>query len=148
MQKANKITAREARQQSVKGVIMDEPKKLPPSLRPKARYVVFEIISDHPVTFEDFTTALWNSVLNLLGELTASECRIWSIRNLYDARAQRGVLKCAHDRVEHVRTVLSVITMVGESKAAIRISGVTGTLKSARNKYLGIPDLRSYQATA
>ncbi|MEM7813324.1 MAG: Rpp14/Pop5 family protein [Candidatus Aenigmatarchaeota archaeon] len=122
-----------------------EPKKLPPSLRPKARYVVFEIISDHAVTLEDFTAALWNSVLNLLGELAASECRIWVIKNLYDERAQRGVLKCAHDRVEHVRTALSLITMLGESKATIRVAGVTGTLKSARNKYLGMPDLRSYQ---
>lgn len=119
---------------------------MPPSLRPKARYVVFEIISDRAVTFEDFATALWNSVLNLLGELTASECRIWPIRNLYGDRSQRGVLKCAHDRVEHVRTALSLITMLGESKAAVRVLGVTGTLKSARNKYLGMPDLRSYQS--
>lgn len=125
---------------------MDEPKKLPPSLRPKARYVVIEMVSASAITFEDFTTALWNSVLNLLGELTASECRIWPIRNLYDERAQRGVLKCAHDRVEQVRTALSLITMIGESKASVRILGVTGTLKSARNKYLGMPDLRSYQS--
>ena len=122
-----------------------EPKKLPPSLRPKARYVVFEIVSDHAVTLEDFNTALWNSVLNLLGELSSSECSIWTIRNLYNERAQRGVLKCAHDRVEHVRTAISLITMLGESKAAVRVIGVTGTLKSARNKYLGMPDLRSYQ---
>jgi len=125
-----------------------EPKKLPPSLRPKSRYVIFEIISDHPVTLEDFNSALWNSVLNLLGELTASECRIWTIKNLYNERAQRGVLKCAHDRVEHVRTAIALITMLGESKASIRVVGITGTLKSARNKYLGMPDLRSYHSTA
>lgn len=119
---------------------------MPPSLRPKARYVVFEVMSERATAFEDFTNALWNSVLSLLGELTASECRIWPIRDLYDDRSQRGVLKCGHDRVEHVRTALSLITMLGETRASVRILGVTGTLKSARNKYLGMPDLRSYQS--
>jgi len=114
-------------------------------MRPKARYVVFEIKSEHAITFEDFTTALWNSALGLMGELIVSECRIWSIRNMYDDRGQRGVLKCAHDRVEHVRTALSLITMLGETRASVRILGVTGTLKSARNKYLGMSDLRSYR---
>jgi ribonuclease P/MRP protein subunit POP5 len=121
-----------------------EPKKLPPSLRPKSRYVVFEIVSEQASTFEDFVTSLWNSTLSLLGEYMTSECRIWPIRNLYDVRTQRGVLKCAHDRIEHIRTALSLITMAGETRATIRILGVTGTLKSARNKYLGMPDLGSY----
>ena len=123
-----------------------EPKKLPPSLRPKSRYIVFEVRSEHVVSFDDFNNTLWNSAMGLLGELTASECRIWTIRNMYDDKSQRGVLKCAHDRVEHVRTALSVITMVSESRALVRVLGVTGTIKSARNKYLGMADLRSYQS--
>ena len=109
---------------------------------------MFEIVSASAITFEDFTNALWNSVLSFMGEFGASECRIWPIRNLYDDRGQRGVLKCAHDRVEHLRTALSLITMTGESKTSVRILGVTGTLKSARNKYLGMPDLGSYQQAA
>lgn len=120
---------------------ISEPKRLPPSMRSKARYVVFEIISELPVDFNDFVKALWNSAGELLGDLTASEARVWVVRNLYDQRLQRGVLKCAHDRVEHMRAALALVKAVGENRAIIHVVGVTGTIKAARNKYLGQPDL-------
>jgi ribonuclease P/MRP protein subunit POP5 len=128
-----------------KGLVM-EPKRLPPSLRAKSRYVVFEIISEKPATFADFTASVWNSMMGFLGELQASEARVWIIRNLYDEKTQRGVMKCSHDRIEHVRAALSMIQMVGETRAIVHIIGVTGTIKSARNKYLGMPTLDRFQS--
>lgn len=122
-----------------------EPKRLPPSLRPKSRYVVVEVLSERAVALEDFTSALWQSMLGFLGELTTSEARLWPIRNLWNLKEQRGVLKCSHDRVEHLRAALALITMVGESRASVRVIGVTGTIKSASNKYLGMPSLAAYQ---
>ena len=122
-----------------------EPKRLPPTLRAKSRYIIVEVLSERATTFEEFTTALRQTMLNLLGELTTSEARIWPIRNLWNIKEQKGVLKCGHDRVEHIRAALTLITMVGESRASVRVMGVTGTIKSARNKYLGMPALTTYQ---
>jgi len=120
------------------------PKKLPPSLRTKRRYIVFEIISEHPMEYSDFVNAVWASLLNFLGEATTSDARIWIIQNLYDLKNHRGVIRCKHDSVEQVRAALTLIQMVGETKAVIKILGVTGTIKSAKGKYLGFRDLRDF----
>ncbi len=121
------------------------PKILPPSLRSKKRYIVFEIISENPVEYENFRDALWNSMTNFLGELGASGAQLRILKNLYDPKSQRGVLKCSHDMVEQIRTGLSLIAIVGETRVVIKVDGVTGTIKSARNKYLGMRDLRSFK---
>ena len=122
-----------------------KPKTLPPSLRQKGRYIVFEILSENPIEYRDFLDAVWNSATGLLGELGAADSNIRVLKNLYDTKSQRGVIKCRHDMVEHVRTSLTMISIIGESRVAIRVDGVTGTIKSARNKYLGMRDLRSYK---
>ena len=121
------------------------PKILPPSLRSKTRYIVFEIISDSPIEYKDFIDALWNSTTHFLGELLTADSQLRVLRNLYDNKSQRGVIKCRHDMVEHVRTSLSMISIISEIRVVIKIDGVTGTIKSARNRYLGMRDLRSYK---
>jgi ribonuclease P/MRP protein subunit POP5 len=123
---------------------MAEPKPLPPSLRLHSRYLVFEIISDEKIGYSDMVTAVWNSMLSLLGEIETADAKMWLIQNLYDEKSQRGVLKCRHDFVEKMRAVLSLIQSVGEKRVIINILGVTGTIKSARNKYLISRDLRSF----
>ena len=123
---------------------MAEPRPLPPSLRLHSRYLIFEIISDEKVSYNDMVTAIWNSMLNLLGELETSDVKMWLIQNLYDEKNQRGVIKCRHDFVEKMRAVLSLMQMIGEKRVIIKILGVTGTIKSARNKYLISKDLRSF----
>ena len=120
------------------------PKKLPPSLRTKRRYIIFEIVAEQPLEYGDFINALWGSALEFLGESAASEARLWIIQNLYDPKNRRGVIRCKHDSVEQVRAALTMIQMIGETKALIKILGVTGTIKSAKMKYLGFRDLRDF----
>ncbi len=120
---------------------MAEPKLLPPSMRQNKRYIVFEIISETPVKYPDVVSAIWNSMLDFLGELQGSDARTWLIQNLYNDKMQAGVIKCSHTHVEHVRAVLSLIQVIGESRCVIRVLGVTGTIKSAEEKY--IAELRS-----
>ncbi|MBI5072835.1 hypothetical protein HZA99_03385 [Candidatus Woesearchaeota archaeon] len=122
-----------------------QPKILPSSMRPKSRYIVFEIISENPVIeYKDFVDALWTSLLNLVGELGASETQLRVIKNLYDEKMQRGILKCKNDVIELVRASMTTIIMIGESRSIVKITGVTGTIKTATNKYLGMRDLRSF----
>jgi ribonuclease P/MRP protein subunit POP5 len=123
---------------------MAEPRFLPPSLRSHKRYIVFEIISDEAIAYNDLVNTIWNSTLNFLGELETSNVMLWSIQNLYDEKSQRGIIKCRHDFVENMRVILSLIQTVGETKVIIKVLGVTGTIKSARNKYLLSTDLRNF----
>lgn len=123
---------------------MDAPKLLPPSLRSQKRYIVFEVLSEQPVVYGDIVNAVWNSMLSFLGEIVSSHAKVWFIHNIYDDKNQRGVIKCSHDSVEHVRVSLSLIQIIGETKCVIKIMGVTGTIKSAKAKYLAQSDLKSF----
>jgi len=106
-------------------------------MRQQKRYIIAEVISESKITYGDLVSAIWNSALSFLGELGSSDARIWLVQNLYSENEQKFVIKCHHDHVEKVRAVLSLIQVVGETKATIRILGVTGTIKSAKTKYLG-----------
>lgn len=116
--------------------IEKKPKMLPPSLRSHKRYIVYRAITEAPMAYGEFINALWNTVLTFLGEFSSSDSKIWTVHNLYDANEQTGVIKCKHDAVEQVRVTLSLIQQVGETKCIIKVLGVTGTIKSAKNKYL------------
>jgi len=117
-------------------VMKMEPKILPSSLREKKRYIIFKIISESNVTYSDFVNAMWNSMLNFLGELKTSEVNTWIIQNLYNEEEQTGVIRCSHKHVEEVRAALALISVIGESKSVVKVLGVTGTIKSAKMKYI------------
>ena len=116
---------------------MADPKQLPPTLRDIKRCVVFEIVSENHVTYKDLFEALWTSMSNFLGEMQASKAKIWVIQNLFDEKSKKGIIRCSNTYVEHTRVVLSLIQFVGETRATIKVLGVTGTIKSARVKYMG-----------
>lgn len=116
---------------------MAQPKILPPTLRSQKRYIVGEVISENKITYSELVNAIWNSMLSFLGELGSSEAKLWFVQNLYKEDEQLFVIKCRHDYVEQVRAVLALIQMVGETRATVRILGVTGTIKSAKTKYIG-----------
>lgn len=113
-----------------------KPRMLPPSLRGHKRYIVYQAVTEAPMAYGEFVNAIWNTLLTFLGELHASEAKVWMVHNLYDANAQTGVIKCQHDMVESVRVALALMQQVGETRCVVRVLGVTGTIKSAKNKYL------------
>ena len=115
---------------------MTEPRMLPPSMRPPKRYIVFEVVSEQAIVYGELVNTIWTTAMEFLGELGTAEANIWFVHNTYDDKNQTGMIKCRHDIVEKMRTVLSLISVVGETKCVIKILGVTGTIKSARTKYL------------
>ena len=115
---------------------MADPRMLPPSMRPPKRYIAFEVVSEQPIIYGELVNAIWTTAMEFLGEVGGAEANIWFVHNMYDSKHQTGMVKCRHDNVEKVRTVLSLISVVGETKCLIRIMGVTGTIKSAKTKYL------------
>lgn len=118
---------------------------LPPTLRETPRYLVFEIISKNEAELQDFVDALWSSCLALFGEVGASRFSLWVPQNLYDRGKKRGVVKCTHFSVENVRAALAAIKQIGNEPAIIHLLGTTGTILSAKKKFLGITDLNDFQ---
>lgn len=121
------------------------PKTLPPSLRSHKRYIAFEIISEEPILYKDIMSAVWASMLSFVGEKGGSEASMWFIHNLYSKEGQKGILRCNHDFVEQLRAVLSLIHIIGETRAVVKILGVTGTIRSAKTKYLTPKTLEDFE---
>ncbi len=111
---------------------------LPPTMREKQRYIVIRIISDAPVPYTDFTKALQKLCTQLFGEVTTATMKLWVIKNLYDAENGKAVVKVQHGYVEMLRFCISMVRHIEKQPVVLAVEGVTGTVKSAQNKY-GVP---------
>ncbi len=118
---------------------------LPPTLRETARYLVFEIIAKKDFDIAEIVDAIWQSSLALFGETGMAKFSVWVPFNLYDRQKRRGIVKCSHTSVEEVRASLAAIRQIGGEQVIIHVLGVTGTILSAKKKFLGIINLKSFE---
>lgn len=114
---------------------MSELQPLPKSLREKKRYIVFEVLCERDRELGQVVDAIWDAVLDLLGQQGAARANPWVMGDLFDDEKQRGGIRVNKDDVEEVRAALALVQEVGGEEAAIQVLGVTGTMDSAREKY-------------
>ncbi|MFP4045891.1 MAG: Rpp14/Pop5 family protein [Candidatus Aenigmatarchaeota archaeon] len=125
---------------------MARPETLPSSLRKKKRYLAFEVKGQEKVEFNQLVGAIWHTVLNLYGEMKTSSIDLWLVKDLWQEGAQRGVVKCSHHHVDEVRLALALLDRIGDDEVMIRTLGVTGTMKSARKKFLNEKGLEDFES--
>lgn len=123
---------------------MSGPETLPSSLREKRRYIAFEILGEEDIEFSNLVNALWHSLLNLFGEVKTGSINFWLVKDAWDEKKQRGLIKCNQNHVSQVRMSLALLDRIGDTKVSIRTLGVSGTMKSARKKYFGEKDLSDF----
>jgi ribonuclease P/MRP protein subunit POP5 len=104
-------------------------KILPSTMRTKHRYVSFRVISEEPVMFSDLDSAVWNTALDFYGELGVAGMDIWLIKNTWDEKAQSAVIRCAASAVPATLVFMGIITRLGDTRIAIDIGKVSGTIK-------------------
>lgn len=104
---------------------------LPPSLRERRRYLVFEVISEREIDKRELLSEIWGSMYSLYGDVGASESKLWLIRYNNKKDSGAGILRCAHDKVEEVRAALASIHSVNKARVNIRVTGISGTIKGA-----------------
>ena len=114
-----------------------KPKPLPPSLRGRRRYIAFQVFSEGKFITQDLINSIWHSLLNLLGELGASQADIWIARDIYDESKQIGIIRCSHDNVEQVRTALALMERIGDIRVVVKVLGISGTIKATKMKFFG-----------
>ncbi len=111
---------------------------LPKSLRPRNRYVFFEVETLPDASFgeHDLRRALWFEAQNLYGDVTSAETRASVVEyDEEDATLGIGVVRCAHDRVEETRAALACVNEIQDHPVGVRVVGVSGTLDAGREKY-------------
>ncbi len=110
----------------------------------KKRYLSFEIVSESPIEFSDFVNVFWNSSMSFIGELGSAKASIWIVKDLWDQKQQKGVIKCSHRFGDNIRLVLSLIGRIGDQRVIVSVLGISGTLNSAKAKIMSMRDLTSY----
>lgn len=109
-----------------------------PSLREKKRYLAFEIMSKVKInSFGAIEQKIWDSALQLLGELGTSKAGIIILKDKYNPMLQRGLIRVNNKQVNNLRLALALIDNIEKTKVIVRTIGVSGILKKANNKYLG-----------
>lgn len=112
------------------------PKPLLPTLREKNRYIAFEVISDSQFERNELVRGIWAGVLGFLGEQGAGRTSLWAMD--WDGSKSTGILRVNRKSVEEVRAAMALIKSVNNKNVIFHVLGVSGTLKSLREKFLNI----------
>ena len=107
-------------------------KMLPPTLREKKRYIMFEVLSEEEVNYEELESAIWNILLDFLGEFGVATTSFWILKERW--KGNRGIIRCNHTSVQHIIASLGLLERIGDTRLTIRILGVSGTIKSLIEK--------------
>jgi ribonuclease P/MRP protein subunit POP5 len=106
---------------------------LPSSKRERNRYIVFEVISeDGSFDMKAVSTALWDSFLNLVGELGAARSGFRMVD--WDKNSGKGIIKTVHTSADEAKIALSLVTEMDGKKVVINVPTVSGILKKARQR--------------
>ena len=111
---------------------MKKLKILKPTLREKNRYIPFQVISEtgEEFTYSDLESAVWNTILDFLGEQGVSKTSVWLLKDRWDQKRQIGILRCNHKSVQEIIASLGLINRLGDNRITFKILKVSGTIKS------------------
>lgn len=110
-------------------------KRSQPSLRPRRRYLVAELTAA-AVPQEAFAQALRREVRDLFGDSGAAavDARVeeWSPLPGPGNQRSHALLRVVRERADEARAALVVLREVEGRPVAVRVIGVSGTLRGAR----------------
>jgi len=82
---------------------------------------------------EELVDGIWKAVMQLFGEYGASQAGMVLIE--YIEQSGRGVVRCSHKALPMVKASLASIIKINGKSTAIRVLGVSGTLKALHKRY-------------
>ena len=109
-------------------------KVLSPTLRDSYRYVAFTTFLEEPVKPHAFRNELVTAAFGLFGAVGVSKFGMKVIA--FDGVS--GIVRCNYKYVDDVRAVLASLSRVGNSRICVVVTGTSGTIKTATEKYLQI----------
>jgi len=98
----------------------------------KRRYLFLQILGSEAIDERVFMDTVWNTVLQLFGEYGASQTHLTLMK--YDLKRNCAILRCSHKALNTVKGSLASITLIRGKPVAIRVLGVSGTLKALQRQ--------------
>jgi len=114
---------------------MKKLKIVAPTLREKNRYISFQVISEEgeEFTYSDLESAIWNTMLDFLGEEGVSKTSVWLLKDSWNQKKQTGIIRCNHKSVQDVIASMGLIDRLGDNRITFKILKVSGTIKSIKS---------------
>lgn len=114
-------------------------KPIKPTLKAKKRYLAFEIISKDKIDdFNAISSEIWTKTSHFLGEKTLSEAHLVVLKDTWNPKTQKGLIKINHTHVEALKAALCLLDNINKIPAIITIKGISGIMKKAKTRYLAI----------
>jgi ribonuclease P/MRP protein subunit POP5 len=115
-------------------------KILPPHLRNKKRYMAFEVLSENSLSRDEIISLIWGAAGSLYGSCGVSRFDLWVVKvwkcNSSGQNVIKGILRCRREEVVRVRSIFPIINRFKGKRVVFHTLGVSGTIKSARRKFI------------
>jgi RNase P/RNase MRP subunit POP5 len=99
----------------------------------RKRYILFKIISDREISFENAERAILHSSLALLGEVDAGKANVRLMPEFWQKNG--GVISLNHNYIPKVKLSLALIKQINSQKVIVYSEKVFGTLKKIKNMF-------------
>ena len=116
-------------------------KALPPSLREKAHYVAFEIISEsgRRIPFSDFSREFEKSFFSLAGALSYARANPKALFDTFDSDSGTGIIKVERGYDEMLRAALCTIKSIkvdNSAEESLIVESITtsGSIRKAKRR--------------
>lgn len=105
--------------------------KLMPSLRPKKRYVLFQIIAEQKFTLGEVKAEVERCLNSFFGQLGLSKAGIMFIDEKFDIENQKFLLKVDNKYVDELISALILSKSIKNTSVIIKSVRVSGTINKA-----------------
>jgi ribonuclease P/MRP protein subunit POP5 len=124
-------------------------KHLPKHLRPRWRYLAVGLESwpDADVGRGDVQRELWFAASNLLGDPGNADADLSVVSFDFDDGVGHAVVRVRRGEVERARAALACVDDVDGAPLALRVRGVSGTLRACEEKYIRGPTEPTHERT-
>jgi len=114
-------------------------KHLPKHLRPRWRYLAvgLEGWPDADVDRGDFQRELWYAGQNLLGDAGSADADLTVLDFDFADGTGETIVRARHGHVGEARAALACLDAIDGDEIAVRVRGVSGTIRACEEKYLG-----------
>jgi ribonuclease P/MRP protein subunit POP5 len=94
------------------------------------RYLAISLNGEGKYHEEEVSTLLTDAVRDLFGYfgVTTLEPRLIE----FNEESQKGIIRCSRSHAREMRAALALITKISNEDAAVRVTAVSGTIKSLK----------------
>lgn len=100
-----------------------------PARRPSYRYIKLVITAEEAVEFKELLKAYWNTVPEFIGLKDFSKADAWLIKNRFDYRDQKAVLRVERSFEDDFEAALMLVDSFGGKKGFLSVEDVSGSIR-------------------